>query len=550
MKTKSPSMYPPPNRPVAMGVNGMVAAAHPLASGAGVRVLAEGGNAFDAAVCTAATLNVVEPYMSGVGGIGIGLVYVASEERVRALNFSGRAPMASTPDTFTDEEANTTGILASMVPGNLAGWLTLHETYGSMDRERLFRPAMEYAENGFPFTYFNHKATSTSAPRLSQFPTSASILLDSNGLAHRPGARVRMPQLGVSLRKMAKDGLEVFYRGEIAEKIVMANREMGGLITADDLAGYQPEWQEPISADYRGYQVVTVPPNSSAFQVLQTLKLMEGLVPDPSHHDPDTMHLLMEAIKLAVTDRIEYAGDPDHTDVPVAGLLSDRYIASQAKRVDPDQVAIVAGERYAFDRPEGALSPGNRDEFDGGMTTHFAVADRDGNVVTITQTLGGGFGSALAIGDTGIFLNNMMTYFELDKGNPNQVGPGKRVDFVIAPTQTFRDGKLVLSIGTPGSFGILQTTPQMLMDVLDYKMSVQQAIESPRFKYAAERHVDMEERFPLQVRRELERRGHEVGVLEAWSAAVGGAQGIQVDMDQGVFQGGADPRRDGYAFGL
>jgi gamma-glutamyltranspeptidase/glutathione hydrolase len=192
---------------------------------------------------------------------------------------------------------------------------------------------------------------------------------------------------------------------------------------------------------------------------------------------------------------------------------------------------------------------GNPEGFDGGMTTHLAVADRDGNVVSITQTLGGGFGSAVAMGDTGIFLNNMCHWFDLEEGSPNVIGPGKRVDFVVAPTQTFKDGKFFLSMGTPGSWGILQTTPQLLTHVLDHGMNVQEAIEAPRFRYYEGRRVEMEERFPAHVRHALEQRGHEVTVLEPWSASVGGAQGIRVDVAAGVFQGGADPRRDGYAMG-
>ena len=184
------------------------------------------------------------------------------------------------------------------------------------------------------------------------------------------------------------------------------------------------------------------------------------------------------------------------------------------------------------------------------MTTHFAVADRDGNVVSVTQTLGGGFGSSVIAGDTGIFLNNMGSYFELDEGSPNRIGPWKQVDFVVAPTQTFKDGKFQLSVGTPGGFGILQTTPQMLMNVLEYGMNVQQAIEAPRFKYTLGKHVVMEERFPWHVRRALEMRGHEVEVVESFSRLVGGAQGIQVNQEQGTFQGGADPRRDGGAIGF
>ena len=540
-------LYPAANRPVAMGVNGMVSSAHPLASLAGVQVMAEGGNAFDAVVAVASTLNVVEPYMSGVGGIGLALAHVASEGRVRALNFSGRMPRAATPDKFTTESLEQ-GILAPLIPGNLAGWLTLHETYGTMDRERLFRQAISYAENGFPITFVNSEIMHQTAEHLRRFPKSAQTILDESGAAHPPGTRLVWPDLARTLTLIAEQGADVFYRGEIAEGIVKASEEMNGLFTMDDLADYETEWQEPISVEYNGYRIYTTPPNSSGFQVLQTLKMMERS--DPRYQSVDTLHKFMESVKLAVTDRIEWAGDPDYVTAPLAGLLSDKYAAAQRERVDLATASTVRGERYADPSPDHPLRPGDPMEFEGGMTTHFAVADRDGNVVSVTQTLGGGFGSSVIAGDTGVFLNNMGSYFELADGNSNQIGPWKRVDFVVAPTQTFKDGKFHLSIGTPGGYGILQTTPQMLMNVLDYGMNVQQAIEAPRFKYTLGTHVVMEERFPWNVRRALELRGHEVEVVESFSRLVGGAQGIQVDQEQGTFQGGADPRRDGVAVGF
>ena len=544
------SLSTPPlaNRPAAMGVNGMVTSAHPLASLAGQRMLMEGGNAFDAAVATAAALNVVEPYMSGAGGVGVALAHVGAEGRVRALNFSGRAPRSATHDRFTDDTKQT-GILAPLVPGNVAGWLTLHETYGTLDRERVFRPAIDYADGGFPVTHLNSRIMASSAARLSTYP-SGSIILDGNGKTPAPGARLRMPQLAKSLRQIAVGGKETFYRGELAQRLVAGNQAMGGLYTLDDLADYEAEWQEPIGIDYRGYRIHTTPPNSSGFQVLETLKIMEGFSgTDVIFQHPVTLHLLMEAIKLAVTDRIRYGGDPDQVHTPLDGLLSDAYAEKQRGRISREQVSVVSGEHFTRQIPTGSLLAGSPDEFDGGMTTHFATADRDGNVVTVTQTLGGGFGCAVAPGDTGIFLNNMSFWFDLEEGSPNLIGPGKRVDFCLAPTQTLRDGKFFLSIGTPGGWGILQTTAQFLMHVLDYGMNVQAAIEAPRFRCIEGRRVEMEERFPTQVRRALEDMGHDVGVVEAFSMSVGGCHGIQIDSREGVFQGGADPRRDGFAIG-
>jgi gamma-glutamyltranspeptidase/glutathione hydrolase len=322
------------------------------------------------------------------------------------------------------------------------------------------------------------------------------------------------------------------------------------LFTDDDLATYEARWQDPISITYRDYEIFAPPPNSSAFQILETLKIMEGFPgEDLVFQYPDTLHLFIEAVKLAVTDRIKYAGDPSAVQVPIAGLLSEGYAEVQRQRIDRGSAALVSGERYARKVAPGSLVAGSPEAFDGGMTTHFAVADGDGNVVSITQTLGGSFGSGVAVGDTGIFLNNMAYWFDLEEGSPNRIGPGRQVDFVVAPTHTFKDGRFHVSLGTPGSWGILQTTPQFVMNALDFGMNVQEAIEAPRLRVYAGRRVEMESRFPPHVLRALEDLGHEVAVIEPWSMSVGGAQGIQVDSEAGVFHGGADPRRDGFAIG-
>ena len=542
MRQKS---YPPPSRPVSLGVNGMVASAHPLASAAGLHVLREGGNAFDAAVAIGATLGVVEPHMSGVGGIGVALAYVAGEGQVRALDFSGRAPRAVEPSRFA-EETKETGVLAPLVPGNPAGWLALHERYGSLDRERLFRPAISYAENGFPVTSLTSFVIGESAARLRRFPASASILLDAGTRPPAAGSVLKMPSLAGSLRLIAEGGHEAFYRGELAERIVKGSQEAGGLFSDEDLAGYRAEWQDPISVTYRDFQVSTTPPSSCGFQILQTLRLMEAY-DALRFQEPETVHLLIEAAKVCGTDRIRHSGDPAYVAVPVGRLLSNEYAATQRRRIRRDQAAASPGNRF---RP-GALEDGRKSvwESDRGMTTHFAVADRDGNVVSVTQTLGAFFGSAVSVGDTGIFLNNGCYWFDSDEDGPNPVGPGKRVAFVLAPTHTFRDGRFYLSLGTTGGYGILQTTPQMLLNLLEFGMDVQQAIDAPRFSCAEGVRVMVEEGFPTHVRRALARWGHELTLVNGYPMGLGSAHGIVVDSERGVFHGGADPRRDGVALG-
>ena len=447
------------------------------------------------------------------------------------------------------EHTKEQGILSAMIPGNLAGWHILNETYGSFDWERLFESAISYAEQGIHITEFNRRMMLRSASRISEYP-SRNIILNEYGEPPLVGHRLKMPELAKSLRNISKQGAATFYQGELAELIVSENQALGGLYTLEDFAKYQAYWQDPIHISYRGRDIFTTPPNSSGFQVLQTMKTIEGFnKADLIPYDVSTIHTLMEIVKLCVTDRIKYAGDPDFVCIPVEGILSESYARRQIQRVDPGVAASVAGEHFTDCKHIGSILAGKPEDFDDGMTTHFAVADRDGNVVSITQTLGGGFGSAVAVGETGIFLNNMCNWFDLEEGSPNLIGSGKKVDFVVAPTQTFQRGKFLLSIGTPGSWGILQTTPQMLINILDFGMNVQQAIEAPRFRYYTGLHVDMEERFPMDLIYGLRKIGHEVRLIDPWSWEVGGAQGIFMDLKSGVFHGGADPRRDGHAIG-
>lgn len=533
-----------------MGSNGMVTAAHPLASVAGLRTLMKGGNAFDATVAVAAALNVVEPYMSGMGGVGCLLAYVAAEDRTRVLNYTGRAPGAADPSLFTDKNKER-GILSVLVPGAVAGWLKLHETYGTLALEDLFKPAIDYAEEGFPITHLNHHLIADGRDRWAPYAGSQAIL-EPQGKVPQPGERLRQPQLGQSLRKVAKGGREVFYRGELAKRIIEASQQMGGLLTAEDLADYEAWWEEPIEIGYRGFRVLSAPPNSDGFQMLESLKIIEGYQSKELNHGaPDTLHRMIEATKLAITDRIKYSGDPNHVHIPIRGLLSSQYAAEQRARIDMAGAAAVQGEHFNPQGQEGALLPGNMDPALLGSTTHFAVADSDGNVVTLTQSLGSGFGSGIAIGDTGIFLNNVANWFDVatDVEVPNNIGPRRLVDWCPTPAQVFKDGRFYLSIGTPGGYGIAQTTAQMLMHVLDFGMNVQQAIEAPRFKCTIGRSVELEERFSPEVRDQLAGRGHNIVVLEPWDRGVGGAQGIMVNQAGGALSGGADPRRDGYAMG-
>lgn len=530
-----------------MGVDGMVASAHTLASSAGLHVLADGGNAFDAAVTVGSTLSVVEPHMSGIGGVGVGLAYLGSESKVVAIDFAGRAPKAATPSLF-DDISKDTGAIAPLVPGTVAGWLALHEKYGSMDIERLLQPAIHYAENGFPVTHLTSFVISQATSRLRQFPDSASTILGASGKVPNPCSRLIMPALASSLRLISTGGADEFYRGELAQRMVLGIQARGGIISEDDFAEYKVDWKTPVEIEYRGYRVITTPPSSAGFQILQILKLMETYERStPDHMTPDSIHLLAEATKLAITDRIAYGGDPAYITPPIETLLSKGYALAQRSRIDNIKSASLPDVRYQSDTPKDSLIPGDLSSING-ETTHFAIADRDGNVVSITQTLGAFFGSGMIAGDTGIFLNNGCTWFD-EEGGPNPIGPGKQVSLVLAPTHTLRGNTFHMSLGTTGGYGILNTTPQMLLNSLWYGMDIQQAIDVPRFSCSRGGKLLVEQDFPEDVLRDLSTRGHVVDKMID-PMGLGSAHGIVSDPDMGIFQGGADPRRDGAALGM
>jgi gamma-glutamyltranspeptidase/glutathione hydrolase len=299
---------------------------------------------------------------------------------------------------------------------------------------------------------------------------------------------------------------------------------------------------------YKAVEVLTVPPPFVAFQALQTLGIMEGFdLQGWGHNSADYLHHFIEAVKLATADRLAYGYA---AEIPVAALTSRAYAMSQRARIDPRRAGVSEGERYNPQRLPGQIEAGHPVEFAREHTTHFACADAGGNVVTVTQTLGAPFGSGFAVPGTGIVLNNLLQWQDLDAASPNRVRPGRRVGTNMAPMQIFRDGRFFMSIGTPGSYGILQTTPQMLLNVLEFEMNIQEAIEAPRVRVYRDRLVDAESRIAADTRDDLARRGHQVNVIDDWSWIVGGGQGITRDPESGALQGGADPRRDGYAIAV
>lgn len=548
------------NRPVVAGRNGMVCSGHPLASESGLSILRRGGNAVDAALAVAAALNVVEPNMSGIGGDGFIMVREGESGQIWVMNATGPAPRQATRDAYLAEGIPMKGIRSVSVPGLVSGWIQTHDRFGRLPRREALAPAIDLAASGFPVSRKLATAMADEAA-FRTFPSSRAIFTrDGQPLA--PGDLLVQRDLADSLALIAEGGEDAFYRGRIADAIHRCAEQYDGLITRDDLAAFHARWQEPISVDYRGYTVHEAPPNSSGHVLLQMLNLVEPF--DLAGLGPNTaasVHVMVEAKKLAFADREAYLADPDFVDVPLGGLLSKEYARQRMRRIDPRRAApsVEPGDPWSHEAtPRRArrlkTSPDRED------TTCFAVVDREGNAVCQLQSLQTGFGSGLVVPGTGILLNNRMTYWHLDPDHVDCLAPGKRVRHTMNPVMVVRDGRLVLVLGTPGADTQVQSNLQVLTHVLDSGYDVVEAVEAPRWRHLqdgtestvphrCDDELLLEERFPPDVRDSLRQMGHPVRVIGPW-AATGSMMMIRVDPTTGALFGAADPRRDGYAIGF
>ena len=526
-----------------MGTRGVVATAHPLASAAGLEMFWRGGNAVDAAVAAAATLNVVEPFMSGIGGDGMLLLFLGRSRERKVLNFMGRTPYAARLEACSEADMQK-GPKSCLVPGNFAGWWEALRAYGRLTPDVVFAPAIRLAEEGFPLT---HRGAAFFTEHRARLTSAALAVFCPGGEVPRPGTVLSHKALATTLRRLAAEGPDPLYRGDIGRRVCEAVQAAGGWLTAEDLAAFRPEWIDPVVSTFLGHEVVSVPPPAAGTQVLETLNILEGFdLKALGHNSAEALHLIIEAVKLAMADRVAYQALPDP---PAAGLVSKGYAASQRARIDREQAAISGGERFFPESLSGEVTPGDPYGYGRENTTHFSVVDAEGNAASITQTLGSPFGSGFLAGDTGILLNNLLMWNDRDPRSPNVLAPHRPVETRMAPTQVFRNGRVLMAIGTPGSYGIPQTTTQMLLNVLEYGMNIQAAIEAARVRVYRDRTVDAEARIPAEVREALAARGHAIRELPEWSWVVGGGQAVFVDPATGALAGGADPRRDGYAMG-
>jgi gamma-glutamyltranspeptidase/glutathione hydrolase len=582
-------------RPAVPGVHGLVTAGHPLAAIAGAQILMKGGNAIDAAVAVGAALNMMEPQMNGVGGNGFMTIHDKKSGQVYSLAMTGATPKALKADAMTPATLNA-GIDAGIVPGNFGGYLVALERFGTMRIADVFASAIDYAQNGYPIDPSLSTAIARAQNNLSKYPTTAKVFLPG-GRAPAPGQRWANPDLAATLRKAVEaeqgaldkkksrvDAIEAafdrFYKGDIAQEFDRFFKDNHGAMTAADMAAYRPMWQEPVHVTYRGYDVYTNGTTSrGGIELAMQLNLVEGFdLSKMGANSPEALHLLIEAIKVAKADIYHYVADPKFTQVPMTGLLSKSYAESRRQLIAPQHAVAypmfgkppaASGTTAGLDallvaRSSPQASEGGprfpevyEPEYD---TTSFSIIDQFGNAVACTPTLGGGFGNAVVVGNTGLLLNNGIRLGSTSPypDNVNYVRGGQIPLLNNAPTIVLRGGKVAMVFGTPGGETIGQTEFQMLVNVLDFHLPVQQAVEAPRFaldakpnfyKPGAEIAVTIEKRVPAGALKALEDWGHKIAPTSDFTAQVGGMQAIVVDLDKGTMTAGADPRRTGYAIG-
>jgi gamma-glutamyltranspeptidase / glutathione hydrolase len=527
-------------RPLITARHAVVTSDEPLASMAGMRILQAGGNAFDAAVATAVAVGVLDPRMSSIGGNGFATVYVGKTREVRALNFYGSAPKGATVNLYQGKDYSH-GILSAPVPSCLRGYEALHKAYGKLPWARVLQPAIDLAENGFVIRQGLIDDMNQYQKVLLEFSSTKKVF-QPDARWPKAGEIFRQPDLAKTLKDIAEHGADAFYRGPMATRIAQFYQANGGVLSEDDLAGYQAKWVTPISTTYRGYTFYTQPPSSSAIAVLEQLNMLEAYdLKALGHNSPEYLHLIGEVMRLAIADRNRFVGDPDFVKVPVERLLSKDYAAERRNLIHLDSTIPVA-------------TAGDFEQTEDKHTTHLSVIDGEGNMVALTQTLGDLFGSGVVAANTGVLFSDEMRHLHLDRNDPSRLEPGKRSRSNQSPLIVLKDGKPFMTIGTPGSNGIWQRIVQVIVNVVDFGMDVQSAITAPRMIYGGRAETGtefkpvfkVEDRIPEMTINALRAKGYEITVVKDDDGRV---NGIVIDPVTGFRLGGADPREMGYALG-
>ena len=525
-------------RSMVISRRGVVSAENPLAAQAGANVLAQGGNAVDAAIATNAVMGVVEPMMNGIGGDLFAIVYDAKSGKLYGLNASGWAPAGLSVEFLKSKgiaKMPQKGIQSVTVPGAVDGWAKLIARFGTKKFAELLAAAIYYSREGFPVPEWDAAYWADEVDLLKQDKNAAATYL-SGGHAPRMGEVFRNPDLARSLEAIASGGRDAYYRGESAKSIVALSGRLGGTTTLEDLADYSSEWVEPISTTYHGWTVYEIPPNGQGIAALEMLNIMEQFsLGQFGHNSTDALHAMIEAKKLAYSDMYRYVADPKFSQVPVQGMLSKEYAAQRAKLVDMAKANcdVLPGE------PPMATS---------GDTTYLTVTDGDGNMVSLIQSNYAEFGSGLVADGTGFALQDRGGLFSLDPNSPNKLAGHKRPLHTIIPG-FMSNGQERIAFGIMGGFNQAQAHAQFVSNVVDFGMNIQEALEAARFRKVtfAGCDVDLEDRIPAAVRDGLTARGHKINLHGVYSATMGGGQAVQRDISSGVNYGASDPRKDGEA---
>ena len=528
----------------ATGKVGVVSTSKVEASRIGAEILRKGGNAIDAAVAAGFALGVVEPNSSGLGGGGFMLIRIAKTGETVFIDFRERAPQKSSPEMWTvgaDGKVvgnqKLEGGKAAAVPGEVAGLLYALENYGTMSREQVIRPAANLAKNGFYVTPTLSNDMKSQFDKLEKYPESAKVFLNQEGLPYEVDDLFTNPDMAKTLDIIIKNGKDGFYKGEVAEAIVKTLNKYDGLYTMEDLANYKPLVRQPVKGTYRGYEIISSPsPSSGGAIVIEILNILENFdIGSLKVNSPEYLHLFSEAYKLAYADRAKYMGDSDYTPVPMKGFVSKKYAKEIAKDID----LKVSHDSKAHD-------PWLYESED---TTHYSIADKEGNMVAITKTVNGLFGNSVVVDGYGFVMNNEMDDFVLGAGHPNSVAPSKTPLSSMSPTIVLKDGKPFMVLGSPGATKIISTVSQVISRVIDHKMGMQDAIDAPRLWDNTSNKINVETRISDETLKQLEAMGHKTNKTSEWDRGMGSVQGVLYKAD-GTLEGGADPRRDGKALGF
>ncbi len=516
--------------------NGMVSTTQPLAAMAGLRTLMDGGNAIDAAVTTAAVLNVVEPHSTGVGGDLFALIWMSDEKQVRALNASGRSPKAASLEELANRGLThipDTSAYSVTTPGAVSGWDALLDRFGRIELSDALRPAIRYAEDGFPVSEVISDHWTSGAPRLSSGPAGGELLL--NGAAPAPGALMKLPTLASTLREVSEGGSEAFYKGPLAARIAQFVQRMGGWLSESDMAEHQPEWVEPVSTSYRGFDCWQCPPPSQGVNALMALNIAEGFdLEEMGFQTGDAFHHLIESMRLAFADALHYVADPDSMTTEVSSLISKDYADVRRKLISPDHAMPLASQ---------GQPPAHHN------TVYASAVDGDGNACSLINSVFMSFGSGLVVPDAGIALHNRGVSFSLDPGHSNCLEPRKLPYHTLIPGMVTRKGELWASYGVMGAMQQAQGHLQALTNMIDFGLDPQQALDAPRFSVRLGEGIALESIANAAVGRDLASRGHRIMMTPPHGILFGSGQIIARDTDSGVLTGGSEPRADGFAVG-